>query len=147
MNKTSPYTISVLGGDILNRFIINTSDIQANITHIEYTEDQYRRIFSALSPDSVRLSNVKSDNMVGTLAQGDLVFIDITVNRYDGDGLYLFIVNNHLHLKRLQMVGSNLLVISDNKQYKNWEIMPSDKKSFAVVGKILLGQSQIFQRF
>jgi predicted transcriptional regulator len=147
MNKTSPYTISVLGGDILNRFIINTSDIQANITHIEYTEDQYRRIFSALSPDSVRLSNVKSDNMVGTLAQGDLVFIDITVNRYDGDGLYLFIVNNHLHLKRLQMVGSNLLVISDNKQYKNWEIMPSDKKSFAVVGKVLLGQSQIFQRF
>lgn len=146
-NISSPYVISMLGTDILNDFVINTSDIHANITHIEYTEDQYRRIFSAIDATSIRLSNVKSDNMSGTLEQGDLVFVDISVNRYDGDGLYLFILNNHLHLKRLQMTGNSLLVISDNKQYQNWEISLSDRAAFSVVGKVLLGQSQIFQRF
>ena len=146
-NVNSPYVVSMLGEDVLSGFAVNTSDIHANITYIEYTEDHYRHILAALDSAAIRLSNVKSDNMSGTLEQGDLVFIDITVSRYDGDGLYLFIVNNHLHLKRLQMTGNSLLVISDNKQYQNWEISLSDRGAFAVVGKVLLGQSQIFQRF
>ena len=45
------------------------------------------------------------------------------------------------------MAGSNLLVISDNKQYKSWEISLKDRARMIVVGKVLLGQSQIFQRF
>ncbi|MRN37419.1 helix-turn-helix transcriptional regulator [Neisseria sp. N95_16] len=144
---TSPYTVKMLGEDILAQYLINTSDIAANISYIEYTEDQYRRIFTAKNPSSIRLTNIKVDNMSGTLEPGDLVFVDISTNRYDGDGIYLFIVGNHLHLKRLQMAGSNLLVISDNRQYKSWEISPKDKSTMVVVGKVLLGQSQIFQRF
>ena len=143
----SPFTVKMLGDEVLSRFIISTSDIQPNISHIEYTEDQYRRIFTAKDPHSLRITNIKVDNMSGTLEPGDLVFIDISINKYDSDGVYLFIVGNHLHLKRLQMAGSNLLVISDNRQYKSWEIKPKDKSSLIVVGKVLLGQSQIFQRF
>lgn len=143
----SPFTIKMLGDDILGQYVINTSDITANIAYIEYTEDQYRRIFTAKTPNSLRLTNIKVDNMSGTLETGDLVFVDISINRYDGDGVYLFIVGNHLHLKRLQMAGSNLLVISDNKQYKSWEISLKDRARMIVVGKVLLGQSQIFQRF
>lgn len=146
-NKAAPYTVKMLDNDFLKNFIINTSDINPHISHIEYTEDQYRRIFAAKEPDSLRITNMKVDNMSGTLEPGDLVFIDISINKYDGDGVYLFIFGNHIHLKRLQMVGSNLLVISDNRQYKSWEISPKDKASLVVVGKVLLGQSQIFQRF
>ena len=76
-----------------------------------------------------------------------LVFIDTSIRKYDGDGIYLFIIGNHLHLKRLQMAGKTLLVISDNQQYKSWKINQKDKNSFVVIGKVLLGQSQIFQRF
>lgn len=144
---TSPYMVKMLGDDILGQYLINTSDIAANISYIEYTEDQYRRIFAARNPSSLRLTNIKVDNMSGTLEPGDLVFVDISINRYDGDGIYLFMVKNHLHLKRLQMAGSNLLVISDNRQYRSWEIAPKDKSTMVVVGKVLLGQSQIFQRF
>ncbi len=144
---TSPFTIKMLSEDVLGRYMINTSDISANISYIEYTEDQYRRIFTAKNPSSLRLTNIKVDNMSGTLEPGDLVFIDISINRYDGDGVYLFMVGSHLHLKRLQMAGNNLLVISDNRQYKSWEILPKDKGSLVVVGKVLLGQSQIFQHF
>ena len=144
---TSPYTVKMLGDDILGQYLINTSDIAANISYIEYTEDQYRRIFTAKNPSSLRLTNIKVDNMSGTLEPGDLVFVDISINRYDGDGIYLFMVGNHLHLKRLQMAGSKLLVISDNRQYRSWEISPKDKSTMVVLGKVLLGQSQIFQRF
>lgn len=143
----SPFMIKMLDTDILNQYLINTSDISANISYIEYTEDQYRRIFAAQKPDNLRLTNIRVDNMSGTLEPGDLVFIDISINKYDGDGVYLFIVGDHLHLKRLQMVGSGLLVISDNRQYKSWEISTKERAGLVVIGKVLIGQSQIFQRF
>lgn len=143
----SPFTIKQLDDFELSKYIIGTSDISPNISHIEYTEDQYRRLFAGKNPESLRITNVKADNMAGTLDTGDLVFLDISIHQYDGDGIYLFIVGNHLHLKRLQMAGNSLLVISDNKQYRSWEITLKDRKKLIVVGKVLLGQSQIFQRF
>ena len=143
----SPFTVKRLDDEVLGKYLINTSDISANISFIEYTEEQYNRIFTVTNPNSIRLTNIRVDNMSGTLEPGDLVFIDISINRYDGDGVYLFLVGTHLHLKRLQMVGNNLLVISDNRQYKSWQITQKDKGSLVVIGKVLLGQSQIFQRF
>lgn len=145
--KTPSYTVKMLDNDFLKDFVISTTDVAPNISHIEYTENQYRQIFAAKEPDTVRISNIKADNMSGTLEQGDLVFIDTSIRKYDGDGIYLFIIGNHLHLKRLQMAGKTLLVISDNQQYKSWKINQKDKNSFVVIGKVLLGQSQIFQRF
>lgn len=144
---TSSYTVKMLDNEFLKNYVISTSDITPHISHIEYTEDQYRQIFSAKEPSTVRISNMRVDNMSGTLEQGDLVFIDTSINKYDGDGIYLFVVGNHLHLKRLQMAGKNLLVISDNQQYRSWKISQKDKNSLIVIGKVLLGQSQIFQRF
>ena len=145
--KTPSYTVKMLDNDFLKDFVISTTDVAPNISHIENTENQYRQIFAAKEPDTVRISNIKADNMSGTLEQGDLVFIDTSIRKYDGDGIYLFIIGNHLHLKRLQMAGKTLLVISDNQQYKSWKINQKDKNSFVVIGKVLLGQSQIFQRF
>ncbi|XDZ52338.1 S24 family peptidase [Neisseriaceae bacterium CLB008] len=145
-DKTS-FQIDAFDESTLSDLIINTSDIEATISHIEYTEAQYKKIFAAKSRKIIRITNLKADNMEGTLSPGDLVFVDVSINKYDGDGIYLFVFSNHLHLKRLQMVGTNLLVISDNRQYRSWEIGLKDKANFIVVGKVLLGQSQIFQRF
>ena len=75
----SPFTIKMLDNDILDQYPINTSDISANISYIEYTEDQYRRIFAAKNPESLRLTNIRVDNMSGTLEPGDLVFVDISI--------------------------------------------------------------------
>lgn len=145
--EQSPFLVEMLDTSVLGQFIINTSDIEPAISHIEYTETQYRRLFSEKDPEDLRITNIKVDNMSGTLEPGDLVFINVSINKYDGDGVYLFIVGNHLHLKRLQMAGNSLLVISDNRQYKSWEISSKDKSNLVVVGKVLLGQSQLFQRF
>lgn len=143
----SEYEIQAIDAKLLGDFIIDTSDIDSTISHIEYTEEQYRRIFGAKEPSNIQITNIKGDNLSGTLEPGDLAFIDISIEKYDGDGIYLFIFGNHLHLKRLQMVGTNLLVISDNRQYKSWEIAQKDRQNLFVIGKVLVGQSQIFQRF
>lgn len=131
----------------LNDFIISTSDIESSIASIHYTEEQYRRMFGAKEPQNIRITNIKVDNMSGTLEPGDLVFVDTSTTKYDGDGIYLFVFSNHLHLKRVQMVGHTLRIISDNSRYQTWSISQKDKTNMTVLGKVLISQSQIFQRF
>lgn len=140
------YELTSIDAKLAN-YLINTSDIQSTIASIQYTEEQYRKIFGSITPTNIQITNIKADNMSGTLEPGDLVFINTAINAYDGDGIYLFLFLSHLHLKRLQMIGDTLLVIPDNRQYKSWEISSKSKKHFQVLGKILIAQSQIFQRF
>lgn len=146
-SNSTGYEVHTFDEKELLDLVIGTSDIKVSISTISYTQDQYSLVFGNRKPSSLRITNLKADNMSGSLEPGDLVFIDVTITKYDGDGIYLFVFGNHLHLKRLQMVGSNLLVISDNKQYQTWEIAPKSREKFKVVGKILLSQSQVFQRF
>ena len=131
----------------LSEFIISTSYINSSISSIEYTEEQYRRMFGSKDPQNLNITNIKVDNMSGTLEPGDLVFVDTSIKKYDGDGIYLFVFSNHLHLKRLQMVGNILMVISDNPKYQTWNISQKEKSNMSVLGKVLISQSQIFQRF
>ena len=131
----------------LSEFIISTSDINSSISSIEYTEEQYRRMFGSKDPQNLNITNIKVDNMSGTLEPGDLVFVDTSIKKYDGDGIYLFVFSNHLHLKRLQMVGNILMVISDNPKYQTWNISQKEKSNLSVMGKVLISKSHIFQRF
>lgn len=40
--------------------------------------------------------------MSGTIEPGDLLFVDISVQHFDGDGIYAFIYDDTSHVKRLQ---------------------------------------------
>lgn len=64
---------------------------------------------------NIRIINVRGDSMSGTIEPGDLLFVDITVKSFDGDGIYAFLYDDTAHVKRLQMMKDKLLVISDNK--------------------------------
>ena len=40
--------------------------------------------------------------MSGTIEPGDLLFVDISVKSFDGDGIYAFLYDDTAHVKRLQ---------------------------------------------
>lgn len=60
-------------------------------------------------------------------SNGDLLFVDITVKSFDGDGIYAFLYDDTAHVKRLQMMKDKLLVISDNKSYSPWDPIEKDR--------------------
>ena len=65
--------------------------------------------------ENIRIINVRGDSMSGTIEPGDLLFVDINVKSFDGDGIYAFLYDDTAHVKRLQKMKDKLLVISDNK--------------------------------
>jgi len=123
-----------------------SKDVVEVIRSIEYVPDQARVIFGNRPETSVKLINVRGDSMEGTIEPGDLIFVDVAVSNFDGDGIYVFDFNGDMFVKRLQKVKSELIVISDNPRYREWSISEEEMHMLHVAGRVMLSQSQQFRR-
>jgi phage repressor protein C with HTH and peptisase S24 domain len=90
--------------------------------------------------------NVRGDSMADTIEPGDLIFVDISINEFDGDGIYVFGFDDKIYVKRLQMIPDKILVISDNPKYREWSVDKSNEDRFYVFGKVMISQSQSVKR-
>lgn len=116
------------------------------IRSIEYVRKEASVIFGNKPEAIVKLINVRGDSMEGTIKPGDLIFVDVSVSFFDGDGIYVFDFNGDMFVKRLQKVKSEILVISDNPRYKEWSISSDEMPMLHVSGRVMLSQSQQFRR-
>lgn len=125
---------------------IQGSDIIDVIHAIEYSNDQALTMFGGRSSSGVKVINVRGDSMSPTIEPGDLLFVDVSINEFDGDGIYTFGFDGKIYVKRLQMIPDQLLVISDNPKYREWSISKENEYRFYIYGKVLISQSQSFKR-
>lgn len=125
--------------------IINSEVVQT-IRSIEYTDDHAVQMFGGKQASQIKMITVDGDSMAGTIELGDAIFVDVSKDYFSGDGIYVFLYKNHLHVKRLQMLPDHLLVHSDNPEYIDWVITEENEHKLKVIGKVLLSQSQAFKR-
>jgi len=94
--------------------------LQQLVVDREWIRDQ-RLNYSAL-PNLVVITGF-GDSMLGTFSSGDPLLVDRGVTAMDKDGIYVFTRKDHLHIKRLQFIdGDKVLIISDNTAYKPYEV-------------------------
>lgn len=125
---------------------VSTRDFIEVISSIEYVTEEAKALFGHRPANQVKLINVRGDSMQGTIEPGDLIFVDIAVNFFDGDGIYVFDFAGDLFIKRLQKIKTSLVVLSDNPLYREWQIASNEMDMLHVCGKVLLSQSQQFRR-
>jgi len=91
---------------------------------------------------NIEAINVTGDSMEPTLNNGNIIFIDKTKNDVSKDGIYAFINENGLFVKRIQRrIDGNLDVISDNKEYP---IQITQKSNIEVLGKVISSIGKVF---
>lgn len=125
--------------------VINSEVIQT-IRSIEYTNDHALQMFGGKQASQIKMITVDGDSMAGTIEVGDAIFVDVSKDYFTGDGIYVFLFKNHLHVKRLQMMPDHLLVHSDNSEYADWVITEENEHKLKVIGRVLLSQSQAYKR-
>ena len=123
-----------------------TKDVIEVVRSIEYVPEHAKMVFGNRPESSVKLINVRGDSMQGTIEPGDLIFVDVSIAYFDGDGIYVFDFNGDTFVKRLQKVKSDLFVISDNPKYREWSITSDEAHMLHVSGRVMLSQSQQFRR-
>ncbi len=114
---------------------------------VEYAPDEARHMFDGRKAENIRIINVRGDSMSGTIEPGDLLFVDISVKSFDGDGIYAFLYDETAHVKRLQKMKDKLLVISDNKIYTPWDPIEKDEMNRVFVfGKVIGSMPQTYRK-
>lgn len=108
---------------------------------IEFTTDHARTLLGNREPEEVKVMTVNGDSMAPTLNSGDRLFVDVTVRSFKTDGIYAFVFDKTFHVKRLQMQGSRLAVLSDNPGYEKWYIDEDTQDQLYVMGKALIHES------
>ena len=85
----------------------------------------------------LRIINTKGDSMQGTINHGDVVFVDSSVERFDGDGIYVLAMPAGLRIKRLQGLSTGgLRIISDNKAYETETVSGAELDNIRICGRV-----------
>lgn len=124
-----------------------SADFVETIRAIEYTPEKGRALFDSIPSESVKVITVRGDSMEGTIDPGDEIFVNVAIRGFDGDGIYVFVFGNTMHVKRLQMHKDRILVISDNTKYKEWYIEDGELDKFHIMAKVLIKQTIAYKRF
>ncbi|EOH6333344.1 TPA: S24 family peptidase [Citrobacter koseri] len=122
------------------------SDYVEVLYAIEFTTDHARSLFGNRSHEDVKVMTVNGDSMAPTLVSGDRLFVDISVRHFQTDGVYSFVYGRTFHVKRLQMQGDRLAVLSDNPAYEKWYIDEKSQDQLYVMGKALIHESIRYNR-
>jgi phage repressor protein C with HTH and peptisase S24 domain len=120
------------------------SEVVEVLNAIEFTSDRARALFGSRSADDVKVMTVDGDSMFPTIKSGDRLFFDVSVREFTTDGVYAFVYGKTFHVKRLQMQGRRLVVLSDNPNLERWEILEDTEDQFYVMGKALLHESIMY---
>lgn len=113
---------------------------------IEFTTEHARSLFGNRTDDDVKVMTVDGDSMCPTIQSGDRLFFDVSVRNFKVDGVYAFVFGQHFHVKRLQMQGLQLAVLSDNPAYKDWYITEENQDQLYIMGKALIHESIAYNK-
>lgn len=122
------------------------SDYVEVLYAIEFTTEHARVLFGNRDPENVKVMTVNGDSMAPTLVSGDRLFVDTSVRHFHTDGVYSFVYGKTFHVKRLQMQGDRLAVLSDNPAYEKWYINEDSQDNLYVMGKALIHESIKYNR-
>lgn len=144
--KNGAYRIESLDiGQKTTQGIHARDEFVETIQAIEYGVDEARVLFNGRPAENIRLIAINSDSMAGTFAPRDQIFVDISVRMFDGDGIYIFTLDNQLYLKRLQLQHKKIAVISDNKRYETWYLSTEEAACLQVHAKVIMSQTRDYQ--
>ncbi|MFC0989554.1 XRE family transcriptional regulator [Pasteurella multocida] len=117
--KVDHLSVSAIAG--YNGF--SNADYPDIIRSIYFSETGLLEIIGRRSSEGIYLINIPTDSMAPTINKGDVGFVDVKINSYVGEGIYVFDLNGETYIKRLQRIPTGVIrAISDNPLYPPFDI-------------------------
>lgn len=105
--------------------------------HLPIPYNIYQSGFRRFDQNKLAAFCAEGDSMSPTISSGDYVVVTMD-QQYRGDGIYLIQLYESLLIKRLQrQLDNTILLISDNKQYREQTVTEADESAFRVLGRLL----------
>ena len=112
---------------------------------VDYLAFNAAWVHTRLGVEAGRLALIEAvgDSMEPTIRPGDLVLVDVGVDRVVANAVYVLNVGNGLVIKRLQrLLDGTIILRSDNAAYEPERLQPADVEQLRVIGRVLwIGRS------
>ncbi|WP_424404780.1 XRE family transcriptional regulator [Pasteurella sp. PK-2025] len=132
--KVDHLSVSAIAG--YNGF--SNADYPDIIRSIYFSETGLLEIVGKKTTQGLYLINVPTDSMSPTINKGDIVFVDVSINAYVGEGVYVFDLNGETYIKRLQRIPTGVIrALSDNPLYPPFDITEKLFNTAVVRGKFI----------
>ncbi|BDE04545.1 helix-turn-helix transcriptional regulator [Pasteurella multocida] len=132
--KVDHLSVSAIAG--YNGF--SNADYPDVIRSIYFSENGLLEIVGKKTTQGLYLISVPTDSMSPTINKGDIVFVDVNVNAYIGEGVYVFDLNGETYIKRLQRIPTGVIrALSDNPLYPPFDITEKLFNTAVVRGKFI----------
>ena len=113
------------------------------VDHLAFKSDWVSTKLGA-DPKALVLITAVGDSMEPTIQEDDLLLLNTAENEVREDGIYCIKNEFTLQIKRIQrMIGSELVVKSDNTAYQPFTVTPDQLELLEVVGRVVWYGRQI----
>ncbi|WP_328566211.1 S24 family peptidase [Pseudomonas sp. JH-2] len=100
------------------------ADYMEMLHDVKVSQSHLRKIgVSFEDPNHLKMVYGWGQSMEPTIKHADPLIVDISINQFNGDGIFIFTWQGHLYIKRLQVQDADHFeMISDNKKHKDRSI-------------------------
>ena len=114
------------------------SESESQVEELVVSEGWFRENISSAIRPGYQLITARGDSMEPTFADGDILVIDTLEKNMDRrDGCWCFFYEGQLYAKRIQIMPSGLMAISDNHLYQPFPIPSNSPNPPIVFGRIV----------
>jgi len=88
---------------------------------------------------NLNIISFNDGSMRPTFKKGDLVIVDISINSFKNDGIYLIESNAGIFIRRIHKnIDGNMLIKPDNTTYNTVALYENETSELRIIGKIVL---------
>ena len=88
---------------------------------------------------NLNILTFNDDSMRPTFEKGDLVIVDININSFKSDGIYLIESNAGIFVRRIHKnIDGNMLIKTDNTAYNPEALYEKETTELRIIGKVIL---------
>lgn len=108
------------------------------VQSIDVLETWAKERFNGGSMARIQVITARGTSMQGTIENGDILFVDVTVRHYESEAIYAIAIDNEVRVKRLQkMTDGRLAILSDNPLNEPEYIDQIDMHRIHICGLVL----------
>ncbi|PIT10707.1 hypothetical protein BGI40_01595 [Snodgrassella communis] len=117
---------------------VNNANYPDFIRSISIPKDEFLEWFGrSKAIPGIQLVTIKGDSMEPTLPNRSIAFVDSNINKFQGDGIYAFVLDGEAYIKRLQKVPGKIIAISDNPIYQPFYITSEMEERMHIAAKFI----------
>jgi hypothetical protein len=132
----SSQNVTVVRNLVLPKEVIN-NDISHLFNELSFSAEGLMVLVKRFETSDIAMLTMFNDSMSPTIEKGEVVLVNTACQKYAGEGIYVFVMNNELYVRRLRQTPDGILQANASNEIAgtSFEITHNNLVRVQILGK------------